>query len=235
MRLKCVIVDDEPLAQDILESYVLKIDYLELVAKCSNALEAIQVLQNEKVDLLFLDINMPVLSGLDMLKSIQNSPHVILTTAYSEYAVQSYELNVKDYLLKPIAFDRFLTAINKITPTETAKPETDIEEDNTNTFMFFKADKTVYKFYYDEILFFEGYGNYVKVHSSTKKTILVLDKLSSLENKLISQGFKRVHKSYLINLSKVNEISGNQIMIDDTKIPIGQSHKESFWNEIMKK
>jgi len=231
MKLNCLIVDDEPIAQDILHSYILKVEHLHFIAKCNNALEAIQILQTEKIDIVFLDINMPILSGLEMLNSLQHYPNIILTTAYSEYAVKSYELGVTDYLLKPISFERFFMAINKITNSENEHSKNKLEISN-NTFMFFKANKKVYKYYYNEIAYFEGCGNYVKVHSLTKKTIIVLDKLSTLENKLDSKGFIRVHKSYLINISLVDEISGNMIKIKEQEITIGQSYKERFWLNI---
>ena len=235
MKLQCLIVDDEPIAQEILESYILKVDFLELVSKCNNALEAMQILHSQTIDILFLDIKMPTLSGLEMLKTLQNQPNVILTTAYSEYALKSYEFNVKDYLLKPIAFERFLKAVNKIAYSETDLTKNIFDANSLKKFIFFKADKKVYKFYFNEILFFEGFGNYVKVHSLSKKTILVLDKLSNLEKNLKSNGFIRVHKSYIINISFVKEISGNRIIINNTEIPIGESYKERFWNEIRKK
>ena len=235
MKLQCLIVDDEPIAQEILENYIKQVDFLRLVAKYNNALEAIPILHSQTIDILFLDIKMPTLSGLEMLKSIQNPPNVILTTAYSEYAVQSYELDVKDYLLKPIAFNRFLKAVNKIAYSETDSTENESESNSPDKFMFFKADKKVYKFYFHEIIFFEGFGNYVKVHSLNKKTILILDKLNNLENNLSTNSFIRVHKSYIVNISLVKEISGNRIIINNTEIPIGQSYKERFWNKIRKK
>ncbi len=235
MKLQCLIVDDEPIAQKILENYILKVDFLELAAKCSNAIDALQVLHNQTIDIIFLDIKMPTLSGIEMLKSTHPLPNVILTTAYSEYAVQSYELNVKDYLLKPITFERFLKAVNKTIFSETDLTENKSEMNTTNKFMFFKADKKVYKFYFYEIIFFEGYGNYVKVYSLNKKPILVLDKLNNLGKILSSNDFIRVHKSYIVNLSLVKEISGNRIIINNIEIPIGQSYKEGFWDKVRNK
>jgi DNA-binding LytR/AlgR family response regulator len=169
---------------------------------------------------------------------LRHPPNVILTTAYSEYAIQSYEFGVKDDLLKPISFGRFLQAINKVVSITNPELSTKKQQETivSNTFMFFKSDKKVYKFYFQEILFFQGFGNYVKVHTSIKKPILVLDKLSNLENKLMSNGFIRVHKSYVINISLVKEISGNIIIIKNTEIPIGissgQTH-QTLTNEKM--
>jgi len=233
MKYNCLIVDDEPIAQDILENYILKVDSLQLISKCDNAIEALQVLQTQKIDILFLDINMPSLSGIEMLKILDNPPNTILTTAYSEYAIKAYELNVKDYLMKPFSFERFLKAIHKITSTNqnTNIPE-NILENNSSDFIFFKSDKTIYKYYYKDITHFEGYGNYTKVHSLHKKTILISEKLNILENKLSPSGFVRVHKSFIVNLSHINEIIGNKISVNLSQIPIGVSYKTNFWDKI---
>jgi len=233
MKLNCLIVDDEPIALEIIESYIEKIDFLVLVDKCNSAVKANEILLNKDIDILFLDINMPNISGLDLLKSLQNPPEVILTTAYSQYAVQSYELNVKDYLLKPISFNRFFKSINKVISGFENKELEKIK--NVSDFMFFKSDKKTYKFYFKNILYFEGYGNYVKIHSVEKKTILILDKLSNLQNILSTKGFLRVHKSFIINMNLIVEIDGNQIEIGDYKIPIGLSYKDVFWKKIKQK
>ena len=189
MKLHCLVVDDEPIAQQILGNYITQIEALHLVGKCSNAFEALHVLYREKIDILFLDIKMPSLSGLDMLKTLQNPPKVILTTAFSEFGVESYEYGVSDYLLKPIAFERFLKAVNKILmPKNIDFPIEKVQEilPTENEFIFFKADKKIHKFYFKEILFFEGSGNYVKIHTENAPPLLVLEKLSDSEEKLPS-------------------------------------------------
>ncbi|HEX8575138.1 MAG TPA: LytTR family DNA-binding domain-containing protein [Flavobacterium sp.] len=233
--MNCIIVDDEPIAQEILENYISQISPLYLVAKCSNAFEAMAILHTKKVDLMFLDIKMPGLTGLDMLKTLSSPPKVILTTAFSEYAVESYEYGISDYLLKPVPFERFLKAVNKLLMPKNIDFPTAEEPMNTSskaTFMFFKADKKIYKFYFSEILFFEGCGNYVKVHTQRQNTIMVLDKLSELEEKLPSGGFIRVHKSFIVNLSHITMIEGNIIKVEQKQIPVSKTYKETLMNAL---
>lgn len=230
MKINCLVVDDEPIAQDILENYIAKIDTLHLVEKCNNAFEALNILHQKKIDILFLDIKMPTLSGLEMLKTLQNPPKVILTTAFSEFAVESYEYNIADYLLKPIAFERFLKAINKIIlPKQNEIHQYKIEEKKViePTFIFFKADKKIHKFLFKDILWIEGSGNYVKIHSINKKTLMVLDKLSDLERKLPLKSFIRIHKSYIVNISHIQQMEGNRIFVKDKLIPISASYKKN--------
>lgn len=229
MKYQCLIVDDEPIAQQILEKYITQIDALHLVDKCSNAFEALNVLHREKIDILFLDIKMPSLSGLDMLKTLQNPPKVILTTAFSEFGVESYEYGIIDYLLKPIPFERFLKAVNKILlPKNTllTKELTDENPTSDPTFIFFKADKKMHKYYFADILFIEGCGNYVKIHTQNDKPLLVLDKLTELKDKLPQKEFLRVHKSFIINVSHINKIKGNMLTIKDKAVPISATFKQ---------
>ncbi len=234
MKLNCIIVDDEPLAQDVLETYISRIDALHLVARCKNAFEAMNVLHKKKIDIMFLDIKMPTLSGLDMLKTIDNPPKVILTTAFSEFGAESYEYGVIDYLLKPIAFERFLKAVNKILiPARTAAPvEAPSGTSSVPEVIFFKADKKIHKYFFADILYFQGSGNYVKVVGKTEKAILVLDKMSELMEKLPADLFMRVHKSYILNLKHIKQFQGNMIKVDDLEIPLGQSYKEEFLKRI---
>ena len=230
MKLHCLVVDDEPIAQEILERYISQIEALHLVGKCNNAFEALNVLHKEPIDILFLDIKMPTLSGLDLLKTLRNPPKVILTTAFSEFAVESYEYGVTDYLLKPISFERFLKALHKILlPKNTDVLPEKIQEKptNDNEFIFFKADKKIHKFYFKEILFFEGSGNYIKIHTESSTPLMVLEKLSELEIKLPQNQFVRVHKSYIVNLSQIKQIEGNMIkLIGNKEVPISQSYRE---------
>jgi DNA-binding LytR/AlgR family response regulator len=173
---------------------------------------------------------MPSLSGLDMLKTIQNPPHVILTTAFSEFGVESYEYGITDYLLKPISFERFLRAINKLVIPQNSKltlpqPEDKIVEP---TFIFFKADKKIHKYYFSDILFIEGSGNYVKIHSQHEKPLLVLDKLTDLQNKLPQKQFIRVHKSFIVNVSHIQKIEGNMLTIHNKILPISTTFKQNL-------
>ncbi|MFY7911698.1 MAG: LytR/AlgR family response regulator transcription factor [Emticicia sp.] len=237
MKLHCLVVDDEPIAQQILENYISQIEALQLVDKCNNAFEALNILHREKIDILFLDIKMPSLSGLDMLKTLQNPPKVILTTAFSEFGVESYEYSITDYLLKPIAFERFLKAVNKILlPKNLEFLIEKVQEKPTseNEFIFFKADKKIHKFYFKEILFFEGSGNYVKINTENATPLMVLEKLSDLEEKLPQNQFMRVHKSFIVNTYHIKQIEGNMLKIKDKTVTISQSYKQNL-DEILNK
>ena len=225
MELKCLIVDDEKLAQDVIEKYISSIPTLKLVGKCDNAIDALSFLHNNTVDLLFLDLNMPELSGLEMLKTLSVSPKVILTTAYSEYALESYEYGVIDYLLKPIKLERFIRAVNKV--IESYKPQKDslVEQTkDTSTGLFLKEDQVTYQLAYNEILFIEAYGNYLKVHTS-ERTYVTRDTMHDMVEKLPEQLFQRVHKSYTISMSKIELVKGNRVYINGVEIPIGEMYK----------
>ncbi|WP_396153137.1 LytR/AlgR family response regulator transcription factor [Flavobacterium sp.] len=231
MKYQCLIVDDEPIAQQILEKYVNQIDTLHLVSRCSNAFEALNVLHQKHIDILFLDIKMPSLSGLEMLKTLQDPPKVILTTAFSEFGAESYEYGITDYLLKPIPFERFLKAVNKIViPKNTSftKEQAEVKPTSEPTFIFFKADKKIHKYYFADILFIEGSGNYIKIHSQNDKPLMVLDKLTELLEKLPLRQFIRVHKSFIVNVTYIKKIEGNMLTIQDKVIPISASYKKNL-------
>ncbi|WP_396147816.1 LytR/AlgR family response regulator transcription factor [Flavobacterium sp.] len=231
MKFNCIVVDDEPIAQQILENYISQIEALHLVGKCSNAFEALNILHCEKIDVLFLDVKMPSLSGLDMLKTLQNPPRVILTTAFSEFGVESYEYGISDYLLKPIAFERFLKAVNKILIRKNEELSTERIENKAemeSTFIFFKADKKIHKYYFADILFIEGSGNYVKINTQNEKPLMVLDKLTELQEKLPTKQFIRIHKSFIVNISHIQKIDGNMINIKDKVIPISATFKPNL-------
>lgn len=230
-KFHCLVVDDEPIAQQILETYIAQVEALQLVGKANNAFEALNVLHRERIDILFLDIKMPSLSGLDMLKTLQNPPKVILTTAFSEFGVESYEYGITDYLLKPIPFERFLKAVNKILiPKNLDFPTEKVQEPlpTENEFIFFKADKKIHKFYFREILFFEGSGNYVKIHTENAPPLLVLEKLSDLEEKLPPSQFMRVHKSFIMNKLHIKKMEGNQIFVGNQSVPISATYKQAI-------
>lgn len=226
--LKCLIADDEPIARQILESYINDIPYLELASSCKNAFEVMEVLQKQRVDLLFLDINMPKLSGISLLKSLREKPEVIITTAYPEYAVEGFELSVTDYLLKPFSIERFLQAVMKVQQ----KFETSIQKIETTTitpeekFVFVKSDKKIIKLNFDAIFHIEAYGNYIKIF--TNEMILTPQTLSDFIEKL-SDDFVRIHKSYVINFQHLKLIDGNQITLqNNTKLPIGKSFRKDI-------
>ncbi|MBU2920106.1 response regulator transcription factor [Winogradskyella psychrotolerans] len=216
-RISCIIVDDEPSSQRVLKYFIDETTVLDLKATCSNTAEAFKFLQlNSTIDLLFLDINMPKQTGLDFYKSLKNPPEVIFTTAYSQYAVDGFEVNAIDYLLKPIAYERFLMAINKVIKK---KMTTD------NDFLILKENKVLHKVFYTDIQYIEAFGDYVKVHTR-EKTIVTHSTFSKFMSSL-PDNFLRIHKSFCINLNKMNRLSGNQITIDTHTIPIGQTYKDS--------
>jgi len=228
MKINCLIIDDEPSSQTVLKKFVADVDFLNLVGICSNAIDALQVLkQNQNIDLLFLDINMPKISGLTFYKSLQNPPEVIFTTAYPQYAVDGFEVNAIDYLLKPFSFERFFTAVNKVLE----KRFTNGTKTEEEQFMFVKSSKTLHKINFEDILFVEAYGDYVKVHQE-KQCILTNATFTSVLETLPKDIFVRTHKSFAINFKKMNTISGNQITIQKHKIPIGQTYKAEFYQFI---
>ena len=239
-KMRTIIIDDEPLALDVLESHIQKIPELELVAKCSNALEAGELLRKEKIDLMFLDIQMPQLTGTEFLKSLQHPPMVIFTTAYPNYAVEGFELNAMDYLLKPISFERFVKAVNKALEHQAleSKQGEEKEEEDNDDFVFVKADKKLIKVYYKDILYIEGLKDYVIIYTSSDK-IITLQTMKNLETKLPLNTFKRIHRSYIVNLDKIQAVIGNMVEIlqkEQSKLlPIGKNYREEILKIINEK
>ncbi|MDH7446120.1 LytR/AlgR family response regulator transcription factor [Aquimarina sp. 2201CG14-23] len=219
-----IIVDDEPIAHRIIERYGNDIPHLELKGKFYNALQAMQFLSTEAVDLMFLDINMPKLKGFEFLKTLSHPPKVIVTTAYKEFALESYELNVCDYLLKPFSFERFVTAVNKVVPT-ISRNNTAISSEDKQRYLFLKGDKKYHRIHIDDILFVEALGNYTKI-MLIDETVITHLKISSYEE-LLSSDFLRVHKSFIVAIDKINVIEGNRIHIKEHNIPIGTTYKKS--------
>jgi DNA-binding LytR/AlgR family response regulator len=229
MEIKALIIDDEPLAQNVIKQYALKLPNLSIIGTCADAICAHDYLQKNQVDLMFLDINMPKLSGISFLKNLKNPPLVIFTTAYSEYALEGFELNALDYLKKPFSFDRFCKAYfraeelislkHKSQQVETAEKQTD--------FLFIKSDKKNIKLKFSDLYYIEGLGDYIKLHTIDGKIItnLSMKKISQLlpENK-----FYRVHKSFIISLDKIELVEGNMIKINNTKLPIGNNYRQDF-------
>lgn len=229
--LYCLIADDEPIARQILESYISDVPNLVLVASCKNAFEVMDVLQKETVDVLFLDINMPKLSGLSLLKTMQQKPKVVITTAHAEYAIDGFELAVSDYLLKPFSLERFLQAVLKVQKefsTVIKAISTPKEEDSKSIFV--KSDKKILKLDFDEIGHVEAYGNYIKIY--TDEMILAAKTLSEFLEKLPGH-FLRIHKSHVVNLNHLKLIDGNQMVLqNDVKLIIGKSYRKSVLNYI---
>ncbi len=217
-----IIVDDETAAHDNIEDYAQNLPQLQLKKNCYNAFEAIEYLQQHPVDLLFLDINMPKLSGFDFLRLLPNPPKVIVTTAYKEFALEGYELNIDDYLLKPFGLDRFLAAVNKVSGSLSENQQKPASEEGS---IFIKDQKKFYQIKLEDVLYAEAYGNYVKVHS-TDKTYLTHQTLASLEQSLPDQQFIKVHKSYVVAIKKIELVEGNMVFVAGVSIPIGKVHKE---------
>lgn len=217
-----LIVDDEPLSHDVINKYADAFDFLELSHQCYNAVDAMEWLENNSVDLIFLDINMPKISGMSMLKMMKDKPEVIIASAYEEYAVESFDLDVTDYLLKPFSLDRFYSAVQRARKRHNVLPQSKKEAES----FFIKGDKKHHQVRFDEIKLIEGYGQYCKVHTN-KEMILTLERLANIEESLPVEEFMRVHKSYIVSVSKIQSIEGNMIEIDGHKIPIGQSYRKS--------
>lgn len=232
---KCLIVDDEELAQDVIEKYIESMPMLEISGKCKNAIEAISHLYENKVDIMFLDINMPEINGLEMLKTMNNPPKVILTTAYSEFALESYEYGVIDYLLKPIKLDRFIKAVNRaveqLSKSETRENPTKKESSEKLKSLFIKEDHITYSIDFKEILFIEAYGNYLKIYTP-KKTYVIRETMNNILAKIPDKQFIRVHKSYIIAQERIKKIMGNHIYIESHEIPIGNTYKSELSNRL---
>jgi len=222
-KYKCLIVDDEELARELIATHVSQLPDFEIVAICASAIEANTVLKNETIDLLFLDIEMPVLKGTDFLKNLVHKPKVIFTTAHREYAIESYELNVVDYLLKPIVFNRFFKAVEKFLDTQIVVKESTKTAELTHIFV--QSNKKNIKVNYDEILYIESIKDYIKIHT-TDANLIIKHGISAFEDKLDDR-FLRVHRSYIVNSQKVTAYTKQDIEIGDIEIPIGDLYKKS--------
>jgi len=243
--IQCIIIDDEPLAQRVIEKFLEDIPNFNVVAKCSNAYEAMDVISNNHIQLMFLDINMPKLSGMTFLKTLKNPPMTIITTAYSEYAIEGYELDVIDYLKKPFSFDRFFKSIQKVQErVKTEHPShieshnlevthSDNNENSSNKFIFVKANKKNYKVDIDDIFYIEALGDYIKIH--TRDSVLVTyQSMKKIEALLPTNIFVRIHKSFIVSVNKIKSIEGNMIEIKSEKISIGNNYKQQLQDFIDK-
>jgi len=231
--MKCIVVDDEPMALELLESYIEKTSKLELVASFTNPFKALNHLADNKIELLFLDINMPELSGIQLLKSLSYKPKVIFTTAYSEYGAESYEYNAVDYLLKPFKYDRFMRAINKLSETDNHSNAKILNENQTKKrdILFIKSGTQIHKIITDEISFIEAQGNYIYIHTANNK-IMTLTSMNDIINKLPESDYMRIHKSFIVALWHIDVIEKHQLFINNTAIPIGVTYREQFHQRI---
>jgi len=233
MKLKCIIIDDEPIARKLIEEFIGDIDFLELVGQAENPAKAIKLLSENPVDVIFLDINMPTINGIDFLKSSKNTASIIMTTAYAEYAVEAFSLDVLDYLVKPIPFDRFLKACNKAKEGYDNKQRLSATQQPANDHFFIKCDNQIEKVNYDDLLYAESMLNYVLLYTPARKMIVYIT-LKSLEEQLPENQFIKVHKSFIVNRSKIKSIEGNMINLGNKKITISQNLREKVLNEILK-
>jgi len=237
--IRCIVIDDENLALELIEDDILKVPFLQLVKKCRSGIEALDVLQTEKIDLLFLDIQMPDISGIQFLKSLPHKPLVIFTTAYEKYALEGFELDVVDYLLKPYSFERFLKAVNKaqehmsILEKNQALPSTE-EISFSNQYIFVKSDYKLVKIEIAEIQYIESLKDYIKIIVGDKP-VVTLSSMKAIEEKLVAPDFIRIHRSFIVNLRKIQYIHRNFVKVGDREIPIGDNYKESFLQIINQK
>jgi two-component system, LytTR family, response regulator len=229
--IRCLIVDDEPPARGVIRHYIEQVPSLSIAGECENAIQAFSFLQQHPVDLIFLDIRMPQLNGNDFLKSLSNAPKVIFTTAFSEYAVEAYELNAIDYLVKPVRFDRFLKAVQKIMTGSNVKiaDTSYAEEKKDESFVYFRADRKMIKVLLDDILYIESMKDYVKVFTN-QAVIITKQSISSVEAMLPEKEFVRVHRSYIVSLKKIKSFTSELMEIEKAEIPIGKLYR----NEVMK-
>ncbi len=238
--IRCLVVDDEPLALNILEDYISKMPFLELVKATTNPIEALTMVQQGDADLVFLDVQMPELTGIQFLKIANGKAKVILTTAYPQYALEGYELDVVDYLLKPIAFDRFYKAVQKAqgilqpaakgTVAEQA-PQVQQQQDFNNDFIFVKTEHKIQKVYLHDILFIEGLKDYISIFTTTER-IITLQNMKKMEDALPERYFVRVHRSYIVSLDKIDSIERSRIFIGDKIIPVGDTYRDEFFKII---
>jgi DNA-binding LytR/AlgR family response regulator len=229
MKTKCLVIDDEPLARDLVKSHIAKLDDLEIIAECSDAMKAMNELRNHNIDLMFMDIEMPQITGIEFLKTLKNPPKVIITTAFREYALEGFELDVVDYLLKPITFERFLKSVNKYYQVTQEEQQTDAAFTNlTNhskeSFIYVKENKKVIKVHLDEILYIEGLSEYVQIYTTNKK-IITKTSMTNMVEKLPDSGFMRIHKSFIVALDKIEAYTSHSIEVPGKELPIGRSYK----------
>lgn len=235
--IRCLVVDDEPLALDILTDYIGKVPFLKLISATTSAFEALAIAQKDEIDLVFLDVQMPELTGIQFLKIINGKCNVILTTAYSQYALDGYELDVADYLLKPIAFDRFYKSVLKVQNTiQQVSPQAPVKViDNTiNSFIFVKTEHRIQKIYLDDILYIEGLKDYISIFTKTER-VITLQHMKKMEESLPAGRFIRVHKSYIVSIDKIESIERSRIQIGNKIIPIGDTYRDNFFKTIQDK
>ena len=233
-KINCLIVEDEPLAVEVLQDYINQVPFLNLKGICSDAIFALDFLKKEEIDLIFLDIHLPKLKGLDFLKMLKKPPQIILTTAYHQYAIESYEYNILDYLLKPIEFSRFLMAVNKIEPKEKLEFfEKTIEPKTERDFLFFSVEKKKVKVFFDEILYIESLKEYIRIVTKTKK-LITHSQIGQIEKLFDESKFLRIHRSFIVSKDKIEAFSSTEIEVSGIILPIGRNYKELIMKQLEK-
>lgn len=227
MILHCLVVDDEPIARDIVISYINQVPYLKFVKSCKDAFEAMEIMKEKNIDLMFLDINMPRLSGMSMLRSLNITPDVIITTAYAEYALEGFELSVTDYLLKPFSFERFVLATEKVIKKRHESTSNSNIKEKPETYIFVKADKKQIKIDINEIRYIESYGNYIHIYTLNEK-IITKQTLTDFEKQLPLNAFVRIHKSYIVAYRHIKYMEGNHVSICEKQLPIGKVFRDNL-------
>lgn len=228
----CLIVDDEPVARDIIVSYCNNLPQLHVISACENALDAKTILQDQVIHILFLDINLPILDGISFLKVLKNPPQIIFTTAYREFAVSAFDLAACDYLLKPFSFDRFIIAVDKATEKiKSGNNRIPFDRENKEDFLFIKTEGKIYKIGWNELLYAEAQGNYTKIVTE-KRVITPNISFTNFEKMLPGVHFSRVHRSFIVNRSKIDHIEGNRVVIGKTEIAIGNRYRDGFLKEL---
>ncbi len=233
MKTRCIIVDDEPLARELIRGHISKLENFEIVAECDNAMKAVDALRNHQVDLMFLDIKMPQITGIEFLKTLKNPPKVIITTAYSQYALEGFELDVVDYLMKPVTFERFFKAVNKFFMSASSQ-SISIENESgfeDTAFIYVKENKKIIKIYLREIHFIEGLNEYIRIHTENRR-VVVKSSLQSIEKKLPSELFIRIHKSYIVAIPRIRAFNATTIELENAKLRIGRNYKNQVFNAL---
>jgi len=237
MKIKCLLADDEPPARELLASYINRLDDLELCGQCADSLETFKYLQKNEVDLLFLDIQMPGMNGLELIKSLHNPPRIVLITAYREYAVEGFELDVLDYLVKPVSFERFLKTVSRYhhysvnAHSHDTEPAKDTFE---NAYMFFKVNKEMVKIFLKDILYIESIKDYIKI-VTPDKSYITYQRINYMEEKLPESNFVRVHKSYIVAVPRIKAFRSDTIKIGQVDIPVGRHYKKNFTEQLTRR
>jgi len=232
-KIKCLVVDDEPIAREIIESFVKNINFLELIAVCEDPLEALRILKNSQIDLLISDIQMPIINGVELVRSLPYPPLIIFITAHENFAIQGFDLGVVDYLLKPISFDRFLKAVNKARLQIAMHNQETLGLNNENRdYIFIKVDEKQIKIKYNDILYIEAFGDFLKIHVSDSH-FLTHSTIKGIEEKLSSNYFVRIHHSYLVAIHAIKSLTGTKVrLIDETTLPISKGYKDQLLNTL---